>query len=73
VTQSRLTQKQRILKTLKSRKLTQEQAKQRFGIMSLSSRVRELRDDGFPIISHPYQRKLPDGRKVTAVRYSLAV
>jgi hypothetical protein len=68
----RVTQKARILKTLARRKLTQEQAKRDLKIMSLSSRVRELRDDGYPILSHPYMRKLDNGRKVTAVRYSLA-
>jgi hypothetical protein len=73
VAKIRLTQKQRILKTLARRKLTQQQAKRDLKIMSLSSRVRELRDDGYPVLSHPYMRKLPDGRKVTAVRYSLAV
>jgi Helix-turn-helix domain len=67
-----LSQKERILKTLRRRTrigLTEQQAKADFGIASLSSRVRELRDDGYPIVSVPFVRE-PDGK--TCVRYLLA-
>jgi hypothetical protein len=83
-----MTQKQRILYVLSPRKgidgvereglmLTQVQARD-YGILSMSSRVRELRDEGWPIVSLPFLLKVADARcekgfrRVTAVRYSLA-
>jgi hypothetical protein len=64
-----LTQKQRVLKLLRAgRKLTQAQAREKFGIMSLSSRVNELRHDGVSITATPYRQK----DRPTVVKYHLA-
>lgn len=61
-------QKARIMKILATgRKLTQAQART-YNIMSLSSRVNELRRADVPINSLPYRRR--DGR--TVVQYQLA-
>jgi hypothetical protein len=65
--------------TLKRRMLTRKQAQVDLGILSLSSQVCKLRDDGWPIVSLPFTLRVPDTRcvrgfrRVTAVRYSLAV
>jgi hypothetical protein len=62
------TQKDRILTTLRQGKtLTQAQARAR-GIMSLSSRVNELRQSGVSIASTAYQNRAGQ----TVVRYSLS-
>lgn len=63
-----MTQKDKILNRLaRGQTLTVAQA-EKMNIMSLSSRVNELRKDGHPITSVPYRTR--DGR--TVVRYSLA-
>jgi hypothetical protein len=63
----KLTQKERIMKTLLAGgRITQAQARNR-GIMSLSSRVNELRHDGVPIKSSPYINR----KGYTAVQYHL--
>jgi hypothetical protein len=59
-------QTERVLAELrKGRTLTQAQARTR-GIMSLSSRVNELRQKGVPIASVPYRNKA--GRTVVQYR-----
>lgn len=65
---TRANQKQRILEILGTgRKLTQAQAKNNYNILSLSSRVNELRRSGVAINSVPYRNKT--GR--TVVQYQM--
>lgn len=67
-TKQKKSQNQRVREVLQSGKsLTQAQARTR-GIMSLSSRVNELRQSGVAIDSVPYTNR--DGR--TVVRYQLS-
>jgi len=67
VSPAKPSQNERVLKTLREGKtLTQAQARTR-GILSLSSRVNELRQAGVRIASVPYRNR--SGR--TVVRYQM--
>lgn len=64
-------QREKILKYLMSGKtLTQEQARNRWGIESPSSRINELRKQGHKVVSTRKTRRA-DGQRRSYVSYSL--
>ena len=69
----KLTQKQRIIRHLKDKKLiTALQAMKEYGIMRLTSRICELKDEGYNIKSEFVSSKNRYNEAVSYSKYTLA-